>query len=73
MEDVPKPTEALALAALQRRFRRMVMAMSVCGLVAVAGAVCFFAAHQPWGLWLFIAALVSGLAAQVWFVAAMRR
>ncbi len=73
MTDAPELAEAQALAALQLRFRRMVTLMAICGGVAVVGALCFFAAHQPWGLWLFIAALVSGFAAQVWFVAAMRR
>jgi hypothetical protein len=73
MEDAPETAEALALATLRLRFRRMVLVMVICGAVAVLAAICFFAAHQTWGLWLFIAALVSGFAAQVWFVAAMRR
>ena len=62
-----------ALALLRQRFRRMVTALVLCGGTAILGAVCYFAAHQPWGLWLFLAALVSGFAAQVWFVAAIRR
>jgi cytochrome bd-type quinol oxidase subunit 1 len=73
MGDAPETADAQALAALQLRFRRMVGMMLICGVVALVGAVCFFGAHQAWGLWLFIAALVSGFAAQVWFVAAMRR
>ena len=61
------------VADLRQRFRRMIIVVSICVAVAVAAAVAFFAAHQAWGLWLFLAALVSGFAAQVWFVAAIRR
>ncbi len=73
MDDAPELAEARVLAALQQQFRRMVGLMAICGVVALVAAVCFLVAHQAWGLWLFIAALVSGFAAQVWFVAAMRR
>jgi hypothetical protein len=61
------------VAALRARFGRMVAVLVVCVIAAVVGMVCYFAAHQAWGLGLFVAALVSGFAAQVWFVAAMRR
>jgi len=73
MSDPPDAAEALVLAALKLRFRRMVTLMVICGVAALLGAVCFFAAHQSWGMGLFIAALVSGFAAQVWFMAALRR
>ena len=73
MGDAPETPDPADLTALQSRFRRMVAALALCGAAALAGLVCYFAAHLGWGLWLFVAALVSGFAAQVWFVAAIRR
>ncbi len=61
------------VAILRQRFQRMIVVVSVCVAVAIIAIIAFFAAHQAWGLWLFLAALVSGFAAQVWFVAAIRR
>lgn len=65
--------DAADLAALRARFRRMIAVLVACVVAAIVGIVSYFAAHQAWGLGMFVAALVSGFAAQVWFVAAMRR
>ena len=73
MTEPGHPAGQADLAALQAGFRRMMLAVSICAIVGIVAIIAFFAAHQAWGLWVFLAALVSGFAAQVWFVAAIRR
>ena len=59
-----------ALAALKGRFQRMAAVVVLALIVGLVGLVCYFVGRQPFGLFLFVAALVGGIAAQVWFLAA---
>jgi RsiW-degrading membrane proteinase PrsW (M82 family) len=61
-----------ALAALKGRFQRMAALVVLALIVGVIGLVCYFVGRQPFGLFLVVAALVGGFAAQVWFLAAFR-
>ena len=45
-----------------------VMVLAVC--IGLMGLICYFVGRQPFGLFVFVAALVGGFAAQVWFLAA---
>ena len=60
------------LAALKGRFQRMAMTVVAALVVGVIGLLCYFVGRQSFGLFLFVAALVGGFAAQVWFLAAFR-
>ena len=61
-----------ALKALKVRFTRMAVLVVAALVVGMIGLVCYFVGRQPFGLFLFVAALVGGFAAQVWFLAAFR-
>ena len=71
--DTDGTATAIDLAAMQARFRRMILLVCLCAVVGGAAILAFFAGHQTWGLWVFLATLVSGFAVQLWFVAAIRR
>ena len=69
----PSDPAGTDLAALRARFRTMMIIVAACAVLGVGSIAAFFMAHSALGLWGFIAALLCGFAAQVWFVAAMRR
>ena len=71
--DTDDTSAATDLAAMQARFRRMILIVCLCAVVGGAAILAFFVGHQVWGLWVFLATLVSGFAVQLWFVAAIRR
>jgi Na+/H+-dicarboxylate symporter len=60
--------------ALQRR--RLVIAMSVTVValvVAMAAVVATFGFHQPWGMWLFVGAILAGFASHGWLMLGVLR
>lgn len=60
------------LSALKRRFRRMVGLLVLAVALGGVGLACYFMGRQPAGMVVFVAALVGGFAAQVWFLAGFR-
>jgi hypothetical protein len=65
----------MSLDVVQARRRLMIMAAidGVALLAAAAFALGYFAYGIDWMLWLFAAALATGFAAQIWFIAGLRR
>ena len=57
----------------RKRLRLMVAIVGVCVIVALVAAFGSFAYGQAWMTAVFIAALVAGFAAQIWFLAGLRR
>ncbi|WP_332771427.1 hypothetical protein [Phenylobacterium sp.] len=60
------------LEATKRRLKVMVAIDAVCGIVAAAAAYGAFGKGVDWLIAVFIAALVAGLGAQIWFIAGVR-
>jgi len=60
------------LEATKRRLKVMVAIDAVCGIVAAAAAYGAFGMGMDWLIAVFIAALVAGLGAQIWFIAGVR-
>jgi hypothetical protein len=58
---------------LKKRRNVMLAVNGVAVLVAAASAVGYFAYAQPLALAGFVAALVAGFGAQIWFIAGLRR
>jgi uncharacterized membrane protein YjjB (DUF3815 family) len=64
---------SLDVVTLKRR-RTVMMAVNVlAALGALAGVIGYFKYGQGWALSGFVAALVVGFAAQIWFIAGLRR
>ena len=57
---------------LKRRRNLMLAINGVAVLIAAASAVGYFAYAQPVALAGFVAALVAGFGAQIWFIAGLR-
>jgi hypothetical protein len=58
---------------MKRRLMLMMTANVLAALSAIAGVVGYFKFELGWGLGVFVAALVTGFAFQIWFVAGFRR
>ena len=63
---------SLDLAAAKRRSAIMLALSLLAGLAAAAGVLGYFKYHQAWALIAFLAAVVVGLGAQIWFIASLR-
>jgi hypothetical protein len=62
----------LDIAAMKRR-RAVMMGVNVLSVLgALAGVVGYFKYAQAWALGGFVAALLVGFGAQIWFVASLR-
>jgi hypothetical protein len=59
-------------ATLKKRRNVMLAVNGLAVLVAAASAVGYFAYAQPLALAGFVAALVAGFGAQIWFIAGLR-
>ena len=60
--------------ALQRR--RLFIALGVTAValvIAMAALVATFALHAPWGLWLFVAAILIGFGSHGWLILGVAR
>jgi hypothetical protein len=64
---------SIDVAAAKRRLVVMGLVNTLAVLAAAAAAVGYFGLHLDWALAAFAAALVTGFAAQVWFIATLRR
>jgi hypothetical protein len=62
----------LDVAAFKRRRAIMIAANVAAALGALAGALGYFQFAQDWALVVFVAALVLGFGAQIWFIAGLR-
>ncbi|MDP3855565.1 hypothetical protein [Phenylobacterium sp.] len=60
------------LEATKRRLKVMVAIDAVCAIVAAAAAYGAFGRGVDWLVYVFVAALIAGLAAQIWFIAGVR-
>jgi hypothetical protein len=63
---------SLDLAAAKRRSAIMMGLSLFAGLAAMAGVIGYFKFHQSWALIAFLAAVLVGLGAQIWFIASLR-
>jgi hypothetical protein len=64
---------SLDVAAAKRRLLVMGVVNALSVVVALAAIVGFFKFGLDWALFVFAAALVAGFAAQIWFIAGLRR
>lgn len=64
---------SLDLAAAKRRSAIMMGLSLFAGLAAMAGVIGYFKFHQSWALVAFLAAVIVGFGAQIWFIASLRR
>ena len=62
----------MELAAAKRRLSTMLAIDLVCLAIAGGAAYGAFAMGVGWLLYLFAAALIAGVAAQIWFIAGFR-
>jgi Na+/H+-dicarboxylate symporter len=62
----------LDLAAVKRRRSIMMAVNALAALGALAGVVGYFKFGQSWALIAFVAALLVGFGAQIWFIAGLR-
>jgi hypothetical protein len=63
---------SLDITTFKRRRTTMVVANVIAAAAALAGAVGYFQFAQEWALALFVAALVVGFGAQIWFIVGLR-
>ena len=59
--------------ALKRRRNLMLAVNGLAVVVAALGIAAYFHFAQAWGLPVFVAALLAGFGAQIWFIAGLRR
>jgi hypothetical protein len=60
--------------ALQRRRLYITLAATTISLiVALVAVIASFGFHQPWGMWLFAAAIVAGFASHGWLMLGVLR
>ncbi len=60
--------------ALQRRRLFVALGITVAALiVALIGIVVAMGFHQPWGLWLFVGAILAGFGSHGWLILGVAR
>lgn len=64
---------SLDVSRMKRRLTVMMVANVAAALTAIAAIVGYLKFELGWGLGVFVAALVTGFAFQIWFVAGVRR
>jgi len=57
-----------ARAVLKRRFRLVMLVDTICFFVAFGGVYGQVNLHQPWGIPLFVLAMIVGFGAQIVFI-----
>jgi len=63
---------SLDIAQVKRRRTVMLAVNGIAVLGALSGAVAYFKYAQSWALVVFVAALLVGFGAQIWFIAGLR-
>jgi hypothetical protein len=64
---------SIDVAAAKRRLAVMGVVNAVALLAAAAALYGYFGLHLDWALAAFVALLVVGIGAQIWFIASLRR
>jgi hypothetical protein len=64
---------SIDVAAAKRRLAVMGVVNAVALLAAAAALYGYFGLHFDWALPAFVALLVVGIGAQIWFIASLRR
>ena len=64
---------SLDIAAARRRTVTMAVVNALAALVALCAIVGYFKLHITGMLFVFVAALLAGFGAQIWFIAGLRR
>ncbi len=64
---------SLDLATARRRRTVMMIVNALAALTAIVSIVGYFKFAQGWALIVFVAALLVGFGAQIWFIAGFRR
>jgi len=64
---------SIDVAAVKRRLAVMGVVNAVALLAAAAALYGYFGLHLDWALPAFVVLLVVGIAAQIWFIAGLRR
>jgi uncharacterized membrane protein len=62
----------LDLVTIKKRRTIMMVVNVLAGVTAVAAIVAYFHLQLEWALVVFVAALVMGFAAQIWFIAGLK-
>jgi hypothetical protein len=57
---------------MKRRRMIMMIVNALAALAAVGGAAGYFRFGQTWALVVFLAAVIAGFVAQIWFIAGLR-
>jgi hypothetical protein len=63
---------SLDVATIKKRRTIMMVVNVLAALTALAALVAYFKLALDWALIVFVAALVGGFAAQIWFIAGLR-
>jgi uncharacterized membrane protein len=63
---------SLDVATIKKRRTIMMVANVLAALIAVASIVAYFQLQLGWALVVFVAALLGGFAAQIWFIAGLK-
>jgi len=63
---------SLDLVSAKRRSAIMIAVSLFAGVCALAGVIGYFKLHQAWAMAGFIAAVLLGFGAQIWFIAGLR-
>jgi hypothetical protein len=70
---VNEPAPVIDVARHRRRLTWMVAINLACLLIAMAAIIGNVGFHIRWLLWLFLAAMLAGFAAQGWLIAGLSR
>jgi len=63
---------SLDVATIKKRRTIMMVVNVLAALIAVGSIVAYFQLQLGWALIVFVAALVGGFAAQIWFIAGLK-
>jgi CHASE2 domain-containing sensor protein len=63
---------SLDVAAIKKRRTVMMVANAVAAVIAVVSILAYFQLQLGWALIPFVAALLGGFAAQIWFIAGLK-
>ena len=64
---------SLDLVSAKRRSAIMLVVSVIAGVCALASIIGYFKFHQAWVMAVFVAAVLIGFGAQIWFIAGLRR
>ena len=63
---------SLDIATIRKRRATMMVVNVLAALIAVGSIVAYFKLELGWALIVFVAALLAGFAAQIWFIAGLK-